>query len=46
MKKERGITLLALAVTIVIMLILATITITAVKKSGIIDKSKKSSISV
>lgn len=40
MKKEKGITLIALIVSIIIMLILVAVTITLVAKGGLIDKAK------
>ena len=41
MKKQRGITLIALIITIVVLLILAGVTIGAVKESGIIGHAQK-----
>lgn len=42
MKKERGITLVALITTVILMLILLTVTVTvSVKKGGLVDTSRE-----
>lgn len=42
MKKERGITLVALIATVIVMLILLTVTVTvSVKKGGLVDTSRE-----
>ena len=40
MKKENGITLVAMVITIIILLILATVSISLVMNNGILDKAK------
>ena len=40
MKKEKGITLVALVITIVVMLILATVTVTVSINGGLINTTK------
>lgn len=40
MRKQKGITLVALILTIVILLILAVVTITSITGEGVIDKAK------
>lgn len=42
MKKENGITLVALVITIIILLILAAISIGALRDSGLFNKAKES----
>ena len=44
MKKNKGITLVALVVTIVVLIILATITINIVLNGGIVDKIQKGKV--